>query len=128
MAGDHFLLRRGAPVGVGVDVLRGFALVLVFSAALSVFIALYNALEERRYDLAIMRTLGASPSRLMALLLGEGMLLAGWIHYLAFDLMIGAWATRTARACTETRKASRRAALDASSLTVVTKKDRKSVV
>lgn len=64
-------------IGVGADVLRGFALVLVFSAALSVFIALYNALEERRYDLAIMRTLGASPSRLMALLLGEGMLLAG---------------------------------------------------
>jgi putative ABC transport system permease protein len=64
-------------IGVGTDVLRGFALVLVFSAALSVFIALYNALEERRYDLAIMRTLGASPFRLMTLLLGEGMLLAG---------------------------------------------------
>ena len=63
-------------IGVGTDVLRGFALVLVFSAALSVFIALYGALEERRYDLAIMRTLGASPARLMALLLGEGMLLA----------------------------------------------------
>jgi len=39
-------------IGVGTDVLRGFALVLVFSAALSVFIALYNALEERRYDLS----------------------------------------------------------------------------
>jgi putative ABC transport system permease protein len=64
-------------IGVGTDVLRGFALVLVFSAALSVFIALYGALEERRYDLAIMRTLGASPLQLMALLLGEGMLLAG---------------------------------------------------
>jgi len=64
-------------IGVGTDVLRGFALVLVFSAALSVFIALYGALEERRYDLAIMRTLGASPLRLTALLLGEGMLLAG---------------------------------------------------
>ena len=63
-------------IGVGTDILRGFALVLVFSAALSVFIALYNALDERRYDLAIMRTLGASPQRLMALLLGEGMLLA----------------------------------------------------
>jgi putative ABC transport system permease protein len=63
-------------IGVGVDVLRGFALVLVFSAGLSVFIALYNALEERRYDLAIMRALGASPKKLMALLLFEGMLLA----------------------------------------------------
>jgi putative ABC transport system permease protein len=57
-------------------VLRGFALVLVFSAGLSVFIALYNALNERRYDLAVMRTLGARPLTLMLLLLFEGMLLA----------------------------------------------------
>lgn len=63
-------------IGVGVDVLRGFALVLIFSAGLSVFIALYNALEERRYDLAIMRALGARPRKLMALLLFEGLLLA----------------------------------------------------
>jgi putative ABC transport system permease protein len=63
-------------IGVGVDVLRGFALVLVFSAGLSVFIALYNALNERRYDLAVMRTLGARPITLMALLLFEGLLLA----------------------------------------------------
>jgi putative ABC transport system permease protein len=57
-------------------VLRGFALVLIFSAGLSVFNALYNALEERRYDLAVMRALGASPRKLMALLLLEGLLLA----------------------------------------------------
>jgi len=63
-------------IGVGVDVLRGFALVLIFSAGLSVFIALYNALRERRYDLAVMRALGASPRKLMALLLFEGLLLA----------------------------------------------------
>lgn len=63
-------------VGVGVDVLRGFALVLMFSAGLSVFIALYNALNDRRYDLAIMRTLGAAPGRLLLLLLCEGLLLA----------------------------------------------------
>jgi len=63
-------------VGVGVDVLRGFALVLMFSAGLSVFIALYNALNDRRYDLAIMRTLGAGPGRLLLLLLCEGFLLA----------------------------------------------------
>jgi len=64
-------------IGVGVDVLRGFALVLIVAAGLSVFIALYNALLERRYDLAVMRTLGASPVKLMALMLFEGVLLAG---------------------------------------------------
>jgi len=63
-------------IGVGVDVLRGFALVLIFTAGLSVFIALYNALAERRYDLAVMRALGASPAKLMLLLLFEGLLLA----------------------------------------------------
>lgn len=63
-------------IGVGVDVLRGFALVLILSAGLSMFIALYNAMNERCYDLAVMRTLGAGPRRLMALLLFEGMLLA----------------------------------------------------
>ena len=64
-------------IGVGMDVLRGFALVLIVAAGLSVFIALYNALLERRYDLAVMRTLGASPARLMALMLLEGLLLTG---------------------------------------------------
>jgi putative ABC transport system permease protein len=64
-------------IGVGVDVLRGFALALIVAAGLSVFIALYNALLERRYDLAVMRTLGARPGKLMALMLLEGLLLAG---------------------------------------------------
>ena len=63
-------------IGVGVDVLRGFALVLVFAAGLSVFIALFNALAERRYDLAVMRTLGATPAKLMSLMLFEGVLLS----------------------------------------------------
>ena len=63
-------------VGVGVEALRAFALVLMLAAGLSVFIALYTALEERRYDLAVMRTLGASPARLFALLLAEGVVLA----------------------------------------------------
>src|SRR5688572_9100798 len=63
-------------VGVGVEALRAFAAVLIFAAALSVFIALYTALEERRYDLAVMRTLGASPGRLFGLLVMEGLGLA----------------------------------------------------
>jgi hypothetical protein len=34
----------------------------------------------------------------MALFTDPHIALAGWIHYLAFDLFVGAWATRTARA------------------------------
>jgi putative ABC transport system permease protein len=63
-------------IGVGVEALRAFAIVLMVAAGLSVFIALYTALEERRYDLAVMRTLGASPRRLFGLLLMEGLVLA----------------------------------------------------
>ena len=72
-------------VGVGVDVLRGIAVIVLLSAALSMFVALYNALEERKTDLAILRMLGARPAKLFFLLLAEGLLLAfagaalGWL-------------------------------------------------
>jgi len=62
-------------LGVGIDVLLGFAYVLILISALSIFIALYNSLKERRYDLAIMRSMGASRSKLFASLLLEGGLL-----------------------------------------------------
>ena len=62
-------------IGVGVEALRAFAVILIIAAGLSVFIALYTALEERRYDLAVMRTLGASPGRLFGLLITEGLVL-----------------------------------------------------
>jgi putative ABC transport system permease protein len=63
-------------LGIGFDVVRGFAVILIVSAAISVFVALYNALRERRYDLAVMRTLGASRAKLMALMIAEGVLLS----------------------------------------------------
>ena len=84
-------------VGAGVEALRAFAAVLILAAGLSVFIALYSALEERRYDLAVMRTLGASPARLFGLLLTEGVVLAltGSLLGLAFGHvlagLLGLW-------------------------------------
>lgn len=70
--------RLYAVVAVGMELLRGFALVLMLSAALSIFIALYHGLNERRYDLAVMRTLGATRENIMALLLFEGIMLASF--------------------------------------------------
>lgn len=52
-------------LGVGIEALTGFAYVLIFISALSIFIALYNSLKERKYDLAIMRSMGASRSKLL---------------------------------------------------------------
>ena len=63
-------------IGFGIDTLRAFAILLILTATLSMFIALYHALSERRYDLAIMRTLGASKTRLLWQLLFEGILMA----------------------------------------------------
>ncbi len=63
-------------LGVGVDILQGFAYLLIFISALSIFIALYNSLKERRYDMAIMRSMGASRWTLLTSVLMEGSFLA----------------------------------------------------
>ncbi|MEK6478216.1 FtsX-like permease family protein [Catalinimonas sp. 4WD22] len=62
-------------VGVGVDLLQAFAFVIIFIAGLSIFIALYNALKERKYDLAIMRSLGASKTKLFVHVILEGLII-----------------------------------------------------
>jgi putative ABC transport system permease protein len=59
-------------LGVGVDILKAFAYVLIFISGLSIFIALYNSLKERRYDMAIMRSMGASRGKLVTAILMEG--------------------------------------------------------
>ncbi len=66
-------------LGLGTDVLRGFAAVLLLTAALSVFIALWSAVRERRADLALLRMLGAPPAKVAVLLLGEAL----WLGLLA---------------------------------------------
>ena len=66
-------------LGLGTDVLRAFAGVLLLTAALSVFIALWSAVRERRADLAVLRMLGASPAKVAALLLCEAL----WLGLLA---------------------------------------------
>lgn len=59
-------------LGVGIDILQGFSAILILVSALSIFIALYNSLKERRHDLAIMRTMGASRRKLFISVLLEG--------------------------------------------------------
>jgi len=62
-------------LGVGIDSLEILAYVIMIIAGLSVFISLYNALKDRKYDLAIMRTLGASKIKLFVMLIVEGLLI-----------------------------------------------------
>lgn len=62
-------------LGVGVEIIMGFAYVLVIISALSIFIALYNSLKERRYDMAILRSMGATRGKLLISILLEGAML-----------------------------------------------------
>ncbi|MES2956101.1 MAG: FtsX-like permease family protein [Pseudomonadota bacterium] len=95
-------------IGVGTDVLRALAGVLLLTAGLSVFIALWSAVRERRADLALLRMLGAPPRRVAALLLCEALWLAllatligvlagqglmallGWLLQLEKSVLLGA--------------------------------------
>ena len=63
-------------LGAGTDVLRALAATLLAVAGLSVFMALWQAVRERRADLALLRLLGAGPFKLAALLLAEALWLA----------------------------------------------------
>jgi putative ABC transport system permease protein len=103
------ITRLLAMLGVGTDVLKALAAVLLLSAGLSVFIALWSAVRERRADLALLRMLGAPPARIALLLLcealwlavlaaalgvvaGQGLLaLVGWTMQLEQSLLLGAW-------------------------------------
>jgi putative ABC transport system permease protein len=64
-------------VGAGTEVLRGFGIVLLVAAGLSVWVALLHAVRARQGDLAMLRMLGAPASRVAALIALEALLLAG---------------------------------------------------
>lgn len=61
-------------IGIGVDTLQWFAVLIIIISAVSVFVTLYNSLKERKYDLALMRVLGASRSKLFFIVILEGII------------------------------------------------------
>jgi putative ABC transport system permease protein len=73
-------------MGVGVDTLKGIAFLIIFVAGLSVFVSLYNALKERKYEMALMLSMGASKLKLFLILLLEGLFIGvlGYILGLIF--------------------------------------------
>nr|WP_295083225.1 ABC transporter permease [uncultured Roseateles sp.] len=73
-------------VGAGEAVLRGFGLVMLISAGLSVFVALLHAVRARQSDLAMMRMLGASPARVASLIALEALSLSGLACLLGLGL------------------------------------------
>lgn len=62
-------------VGIGFDVLHYFAILIIVIACISVFVTLFSSLKERKYDLAVLRILGASKLQLFIMMLIEGIIL-----------------------------------------------------
>lgn len=61
---------------------------LLFSAAYLVIVVMFFGRSEGGFD---------SLANVMKLFTNEWAVLAGWIHYLAFDLYVGSWEVRDAR-------------------------------
>ena len=79
-------------LGVGIETLRALALIIISIAGISVFISLYNSLKERKYEMALMLSMGATRTRLFLMLLLEGLMLAV-IGYFAGIILsrVGLW-------------------------------------
>ncbi|MFC0185369.1 ABC transporter permease [Pseudarcicella hirudinis] len=84
--------RLFALLGVGLDTLKWIALVIIIVSGLSVFVSLYNSLKERKYEMALMLSMGATRIRLFLLLLLEGLMIS-IIGYAAGVLLsrLGLW-------------------------------------
>ncbi|MFT3948177.1 MAG: FtsX-like permease family protein [Agriterribacter sp.] len=68
-------------MGIGIDTLQYIGWGIMALSALSIFISLFNSLKERKYELALMRTMGAGRADLLRLLVLESIILciAGFI-------------------------------------------------
>lgn len=62
-------------IGVGVQVLNLLGILIISISAISVFIALLNSLKDRKYDIAIMRSMGATRTQIFNHILIEGLLI-----------------------------------------------------
>ncbi|WP_352423682.1 FtsX-like permease family protein [Proteiniphilum sp.] len=69
-------------MGVGVHTIRLIAGFIIIISAFSIFISLLNSLKERKYELALIRSMGGSRNKLFSLIVLEGVTIA-FIGYLA---------------------------------------------
>ena len=71
--------------GIGAKMLGAIGLLISLISFISVFISLYNSLKDRKYELALIRTMGGKRSTLFLLILQEGLILSivgfvlGWL-------------------------------------------------
>jgi len=63
-------------MGVGTRALQMLAFLISIVSAISIFISLFNSLKSRKYELALIRVVGAKPTTLFTLIILEGIILA----------------------------------------------------
>jgi putative ABC transport system permease protein len=61
--------------GIGLSTITAIAVVIMVISFISIFISLFNSMRERRYELALMRTMGGTRATLFTLIIQEGLLL-----------------------------------------------------
>ncbi len=61
--------------GIGMSTITAIAIAIMILSFVSIFISLYNSMKERKYELALMRTMGGTRRTLFALILQEGLIL-----------------------------------------------------
>ena len=90
-------------LGVGISTLQWLAIIIMLLSAISVFVSLYNSLRERRYEMALLRSMGAPRMRLFSLIVSEGVMLAfigfvvGWLLSRAAMLAVASLAEESYR-------------------------------
>ncbi len=79
-------------MGIGMDALKALAAAIMLISGISVFITLFNALKERKYELALMLSMGGTRVKLFFMLLLEGVILAlsGYVLGILFS-RLGLW-------------------------------------
>jgi len=73
-------------IGVGTDALQALAILIAIVSALSIFISLFRSMKERKYELALIRVLGGSRTKVFLLIILEGVILA-FIGFLIGSLL-----------------------------------------
>lgn len=76
-------------VPLAADRIAGLAIPLLLAVVYATLLLVYWQPSEGGFD---------TLANLMKMFQGPEVVLAGWLHYLAFDMMVGAWEVRTARA------------------------------
>jgi putative ABC transport system permease protein len=79
-------------MGIGIEAFKALALAIMLISGISVFVTLYNSLKERKYEMALMLSMGGKRTKLFFMLMFEGLFLSLSGYILGILLSrIGLW-------------------------------------